>query len=505
MEFWRQVIQQLRQIWSSLSRPAQVGYALIATVSLAVVAGVGIWASRPEYRLLASDLDPQAAAELVAELDRQSVPYQITGGGTQIQVPVTQWNKARMDLAMAGVASGPKGFELFDQTTFGTTPFVEQLTYTRAMIGELQRVIEDLESVDKAKVMIARPEPTPFVREQKPVTASVVVWAKRSGSISSREVEGIIALLSGSLAGLVPENVNVLDHNGRALSQAKIESLSGLNSEQLRYQRELESYLASKAEQVLSRLVGPENAIVRVSAEINYENIAQTSELFGPDEGVVTTESKTTSDSSAPGTQGGQGPAGVGTALPQGGAPAPTGTAPPETTSEITSDSQYAVSKRSIQKMVPPGAIRRLTVAVLLLPREKNDPDTNEPLTPEPVEQPVIQKARDLTIQALGITNSDHVTVRAVAPREPPVKPDASWSEVIQEYLPLLEVARLALLGIALLAAFLVAWRTIRRIFGLVRPPVTPEVARLQAQIASQAATRPDAIAAILRQWLTES
>ena len=504
MEFWRQVIQQLRQIWSSLSRPAQVGYALIATVSLAVVAGVGIWASRPEYRVLASDLDPQAAAELVAELDRQSVPYQITAGGTQIQVPVTQWNKARMDLAMAGVASGPKGFELFDQTTFGTTPFVEQLTYTRAMIGELQRVIEDLESVDKAKVMIARPEPTPFVREQKPVTASVVVWAKRSGSISSREVEGIIALLSGSLAGLVPENVSVLDHNGRALSQAKIESLSGLNSEQLRYQRELESYLASKAEQVLSRLVGPENAIVRVSAEINYENIAQTSELFGPDEGVVTTESKTTSDSSAPGTQGGQGSAGVGSALPQGGAPAPTGTAPPETTSEITSDSQYAVSKRSIQKMVPPGAIRRLTVAVLLLPREEFDPVTNERKKSATVPGDIITSAKELTAKALG-ADMNSVEVRAVPPKDPSPQVPRSWGEVMQEYLPWLEVARLALLGIALLAAFLVAWRTIRRIFGLVRPPVTPEVARLQAQIASQAATRPDAIAAILRQWLTES
>ena len=501
MEFWRQVIQQLRQIWSSLSRPAQVGYALIATVSLAVIAGVGIWASRPEYRMLASDLDPQAAAELVAELDRQSVPYQITGGGTQIQVPVTQWNKARMDLAMAGVASGPKGFELFDQTTFGTTPFVEQLTYTRAMIGELQRVIEDLESVDKAKVMIARPEPTPFVREQKPVTASVVVWAKRSGSISSREVEGIIALLSGSLAGLVPENVSVLDHNGRALSQAKIESLSGLNSEQLRYQRELESYLASKAEQVLSRLVGPENAIVRVSAEINYENIAQTSELFGPDEGVVTTESKTTSDSSAPGTQGGQGAVGANN---QNQGSAPTGTAPPETTSEITSDSQYAVSKRSIQKMVPPGAIRRLTVAVLLLPREEFDPVTNERKKSAAVPIDIINTAKDLTAKALGADMSS-VEVRAVPPKDPAPQVPRSWGEVMQEYLPWLEVARLALLGIALLAAFLVAWRTIRRIFGLVRPPVTPEVARLQAQIASQAATRPDAIAAILRQWLTES
>ena len=502
MEFWRQVIQQVRQIWSSLSRPARVGYALVAIVSLAVVAGVGIWASRPEYRVLASDLDPKAAAELVAELDRQSVPYRITGAGTQIQVPVMQWNKARMDLAMAGVAGGPKGFELFDQTTFGTTPFVEQLTYTRAMIGELQRVIEDLESVDKAKVMIARPEPTPFVREQKPVTASVVVWAKRSGSISSREVDGIIALLSGSLAGLMPENVSVLDHNGRTLSQPKIESLSGLNSEQLAYQRELESYLASKAEQVLSRLVGPENAIVRVSAKINYDNIAQTAELFGPDEGVPTSENKTISDSSAQGTQGAQGTAG---ANAQGGTPGAMGTAAPETSSETTSDTEFAVSKRSIQKMVPPGAIEQLTVAVLLLPREEFDPVTNERIKSAAVPADIITSAEELTAKALGINDMALVEVRAVPPKDPAPQVRPSWGEVMQEYLPWLEVARLALLGIALLAAFLVAWRTIRRIFGLVRPPVTPEVARLQAQIASQAATRPEAIAAILRQWLTES
>src|SRR5437667_3221625 len=363
MEFLRRLRQQLTQIWLGMSMARRISVLLVLAVALGVMVGVGFWAAQPEYRLLYSSLSAEDAAAVTAKLQSLNVSYRLTAGGTAILVPAEQVQQLRLDLAAEGLPTrGTKGFEIFDEAPLGMTPFVQHINYLRALQAELAKTIMRLEPVSQARVHLVRPEPSPFVREQKPTTASVVLWLKPGMTLTRGMANGVVALVARSVEGLTPENVTLLDNLGHVLSTPH-DPEGNVPSSQLEYRREVETSLAAKAEQMLVQLLGPGRAIVRVTADVNFKRIKEKRETYSPEDRVVTSETVTNSKSSGPV----PGPRGVAGAASNIGAARNPPPAPSESkTQEESIETKYVVSKTIQEVEDRVGNIERLTVAAMV-------------------------------------------------------------------------------------------------------------------------------------------
>ena len=181
MSGWKQFAQQWSQVWKRLSPMGRVAFSAAGASFLVLLVWVAFWSSTTNYAVLFSGLQTEDAAAIAQKLDADRIPYELSAGGTTVLVPAERVLKTRMSLAVAGLPQGAgKGFELFDQMSMGATPFVQSLSYVRAIQGELARTIMTLDPVAHARVHIVQPDPSPFIRDEKPVTASVVI-RRRAG------------------------------------------------------------------------------------------------------------------------------------------------------------------------------------------------------------------------------------------------------------------------------------------------------------------------------------
>src|SRR5258708_7179477 len=248
METIRRIIAQLRAIWQKMSRTQRLVAVGVGVLTMAFLLGFAYLAGHREYRVLYSNLPVEEVGAITSKLQTRGIPYRLEAGGTTITVPEDRLAQARVDLAGEGLpAGGGKGFELFDESSLAATPFVQNVNYLRALQAELARSIAQLDPVVSARVHIVRPEQTPFVRDQKPTTASVVLKLRSGARLDRSTAESITALVARAVEGLTPENVAVVDTHGRLLSDPR-PSEDKVAGSQLEYRRELENYLASKAE-----------------------------------------------------------------------------------------------------------------------------------------------------------------------------------------------------------------------------------------------------------------
>lgn len=494
----QQFTQQLQQFWSRQSLAGRVVYGGITLTLMALVGGVSYWASQTEYSVLFSGLPAEDADAIVQKLEADRTSYKLTSGGSTILVPSDKVYKVRMTLVAAGLPQGSgKGFELFDQMSMGATPFVQNMNYVRAIQGELARTIMTLEPVAHARVHIVQPEPTPFVREEKPVTASVVIKTKAGATLSRRATAGIVALVAGSVKGLTAENVTVLDSDGQVLSEKHDASRGSASSDQLAYQRDVESHLASKAQEILSRLLGHGRAVVRVTADMSFRHLKETSEKFDPEGKVVTRESLTSSKTTT--AAGTRGPAGAVSNIPPGQAAGPSGVGPNK--NDETIENEYAVSKVNRQLEEQQGNIDRLTVAVMLIP-SPTDADTppEETLGITPAE------AKELVKQAVGYKEGrDQIQVSIGKVAEAPA--DAAFDagflamQQWQNYASIVRASSLGVAAFALLAIGLVSLRR-RPVSGPV--PTGPAFASGGMAASGDELTDLQAVAATVKAWLEE-
>lgn len=492
METLRRFWQQLQQYWSGLSLTRRI---VIVTVTLGVVASLMLlvyFSQTSAYRPLFTDLPADEVAAIRARLTAANIPHRLIQGGTGIEVPEHRFAEARVALAAEGLPrGGGKGYELFDEPSLVATPFVQSVNYQRALQAELARAIMQLEPVRAARVLIARPEPTPFVREQRPPTASVVLTLKPGASISRSMAQSIVSLVARSVEGLKPENVTVVDSTGRLLSDPYGAEREELPTPQLEYRRELENYLSTKAEQLLAQHLGPGRAIVRVSADINFQKLKERRETYYPDERAVGAERLTTIRSS--GTIA-RGVAGATSNIVRAGAPPTPPGAGTGTSSEEVIQTDYLVS-RSIRDLEDRrGAITRLTVAALV------------DLTPLEEGQTVIslQDAEEIIKQAVGFrAGRDEVKLTNVrlitGPTVREVDEELLQLQRWQMYVSLARNISLALaivLSVALIPLLL--WR---RKAPAVPPTPTPEQRRQEAiqRLTELARTNPERVAAVLR------
>ncbi|MGQ9847465.1 MAG: flagellar basal-body MS-ring/collar protein FliF, partial [Bacteroidales bacterium] len=273
---------------------------LILFLSVIFIGMLIFWNTQPDFQVLYSNLSQEDAAEISSKLKEKKIPFKFNQSGTTIMVPKEQVYEIRLNLANEGLPKGGGvGFEIFDRTNFGTTDFVQKLNYIRGLQGELSRTIKQIKEVEHARVHIAIPKDTLFVEEQKKPTASVFIRTRTGMALSSSQVEGIVHLISCAVEGLEPGNITVLDNTGKMLSKKQDQSSIGqLTSSQLEYQRNIEEGLKRKVQSMLEEVLGPNKAIARVTANIDFQQVDILEETYDP-KPIPRSEQKTLEKSSS--------------------------------------------------------------------------------------------------------------------------------------------------------------------------------------------------------------
>ncbi len=278
--------------------------ALLAAGAISVVI-FSLWLQQEQKAVLFTNLAPEDAALALEELSKQDVEADLVNGGTTILVPESAVHRLRVDLAAKGVpSSGTVGFEIFDGKQYGLTEFLQNVNFKRALEGELTKTIESLAGIHSARVHLVLPKPSIFKKLRSEPTASVVVRMGRHGNLGEMQIAGIQSLVAGSVEGLEPAKVTVIDQHGQVLSSGIDGGTVGRSESQLALKKEVEEYLGAKAESMLSQVLGSGHSIVRVDAILNFEQIDSEREIFDPEATVVRSEE--IDESSDPETGGSQ-------------------------------------------------------------------------------------------------------------------------------------------------------------------------------------------------------
>ena len=271
---------------------------------LGVIAGsiVGIifivgWLHSVTYAPLYTDLEESEAGEITSYLSDQKIPYQLSAGGKTIGVPSGDVYKTRIALASKGLpSSGNIGYAIFDKNNLGMTDFLQNLNYRRALEGELTKTIMQLNEVKAARVHIVMPKDRLFKKDQQEATASVVLKFRGAGGISKQQIQGITHLVASSVEGLKPSNISIIDYDGNLLSSnTESDPLAGLSSSQLEVRKQVEQYLQEKSQSMLDGVLGAGKSVIRVTADLNFQQIEKTSEQYDPNQPSVRSEERTKS------------------------------------------------------------------------------------------------------------------------------------------------------------------------------------------------------------------
>ncbi len=410
--------QSLLSLWQQLGLNQRVSLVVAALAVAGGLTGVVLWSQRPDFQLLYAGLGEKDAAAVISQLQTQGIAYRISGGGSTVEVPANQVHKLRMDLAGKGIPSGDGvGFEIFDKGQFGLSDFVQRTNYLRAIQGELARTIMHLQGVRSARVMIVQPENRLLLTEQgvKP-TASVFVDVG-GGRLEGEQVNSIRHLVANAVQGLVPDQVAVVDNRGRVLSEdLKQDPTLGTASSQIRYRQQVEDYFSRKVETMLAAVIGPGNAVVRVSAEIDTEATTQTSETFDPEGQVVRSQTVTEDITNSSESRSGGGATGVSANVPEKAV----GNAELDRPLSVSEQNRknrttaYEINRSTTSVTRNPGTVRGLTAAVFVAPR-MGTPGPDGAPAPEVRRTPEeINALRQVVMNALGLKPIQGQTLESI-------------------------------------------------------------------------------------------
>ncbi|MDP1733977.1 MAG: flagellar basal-body MS-ring/collar protein FliF [Sulfuritalea sp.] len=458
-----------------------VGVALF----LAVLTGGWMWTKDPPYALLFSIHDEKDGGQIVAALSQQNIPYRFSEGGRGILVPQTVVHDTRLKLASQGLPKGGLvGFELMETQKLGVSQFAEQVNYQRALEGELARSVQSLSAVRGARVHLAIPKQTAFLRDDQKTSASVLVNLHPGRTLDSIQVAGIINLVASSVPQLSANNVSVIDQEGKLISQRRDPQRdAGLDATQLKFLREVEADYGKRIEAILTPVVGPNNVRAQVAADLDFSQTDQVAETYKPNpaaETVIrsqqTAEAGSGSPSAAgiPGALSNQPPVPATAPLTQPGQAGAAGAAAGSSQNFTRNATiNYEVDKTIRHTKGTPGSVRRLSVAVVV--NHRKDPTKPKPIPLTPAE---LTQITDLARQAMGFSKERGDTLNvANAPftaAEKEVIADAPiWAN--QELIATLkELARYLIIAGA---AFWLWTRLLRPVFEKLLEPPPPRMA----------------------------
>ncbi|MGB5261478.1 MAG: flagellar basal-body MS-ring/collar protein FliF [Gammaproteobacteria bacterium] len=390
----------------------QVGLMLGLAASVALGFYVVLWARTPEYSMLFGSMSDVEMAEVVTALDAAAIPYRLERGSGAVTVPAEKVHEARLKLASRGLPHGNgTGFELLDEKQgFGTSQFMEQARFNRAIEGELARTIATLQSVKSARVHLAIPKRSVFVRDKDKPRASVVLSLFSGARLNDERLAGIVHMVASSVPGLEADSVTVVDQGGRLLTASDEGGVMAGSARQLSYTRKIESDYIKRIENILIPIVGERGVRAQVSADIDFTTVESTTESFQPDSRAVRSE-ETFEESSI-----GNGVAGVPGALtnqpPRGG----TITEGEEEVlatplnSSRRATRNFEVDRNISHTRTAPGALKQLSVAVLVDYRTQgNATGATERV---PLTEDEILRVTDLVKEAVGFSEAREDSIK---------------------------------------------------------------------------------------------
>jgi flagellar M-ring protein FliF len=397
-------------VFGRLSPRARALFLLGAAGLIAVITAAWLWSTSPNYGVLFTNVSDRDGGAILAQLSQMNIPYRNTDGGT-ILVPADKVHEARLKLASQGLPKGSiVGFEILENQKFGLTQFQEQLNYQRGLEGELARSIQTLAPVAAARVHLALPKASGFLRDKEPPTASVLLQLHPGQALDRAQVAGIVHLVASSVPELNPKNVSVVDQHGDLLA-SQADGVVGLNSSQLDYLSQIEATAIKRIEDILEPIVGRGNVRAQVTADVDFSNVETDDETYRPNQGAdkAAIRSQSSTESAQPGGDKAQGVPGALSNQPPVPATAPiNGQQPPlnpqagaaggggSTHHEQTTN--YEVDKNIRHTHSASGQIKRLTAAVVV----NNKPAEGGQGAGTPWDTKEVENLQALVRQAMG-------------------------------------------------------------------------------------------------------
>lgn len=354
MDAIRAYLEKAREMFEGMGRNqkiaigAGVGVVLIALIYFASSGGNG---EDKVYRPLYSDIDMKEASEIAGRLREMNQDFQLGADGALILVPESARAELRNVLASEGFPkTGYIGYEVFDDVPLGITDFLQQVKMQQALEGELKRTISQLEQVEDVRLHVVMPKPSLFTDQQNPATASIMLNLRPRMTLDKKQVQAIQNLVASSVEGLETKNITVLDNEGNMLSE-EVDPLAQLTSKQIEAQRNVEKYMQREVQEILDLVLGPDQAKLKVSVDLDFSQVQEEVERYDPASTVLRSEERNEEQSAEAGTS-------------------------------ERSVSNYEID-RTIQRITgAPGRIRRIS-ASLMLNDKVPDPDaTTDPEEP---------------------------------------------------------------------------------------------------------------------------
>ena len=506
------LLSSITDRWRGMGATQKAAIVLL-TVALVVTLFYTVsFIQQANYAVLFTELDPAQAGGIVERLEAMKVPYRLSNGGTTIEVPENKVDETRIQLAGSGaLLGGGVGFELFDRTRLGVTEFEQQVNYQRALTEELRRTIVQLDAVEQARVHLVIPEKSIFAEEQNPPSASVALKLRPLSELTPDQVKGIVALVAGSVEGLQPENITIIDMRGRVLNEDLVDdSLSGIALSHQEVKREYERELEKRVQSLLTTILGPNKAVAMVTADLDFRQ--QQSVINRPtEESAVVSEYELTEEST------GTGVGGVpGTDSNVDGTPVypELGIGGTHSQSREERTTNYEVGMIQETVIEPPGRLQRLSASVVV---------------DGPVNNATAAQIQDVVSVALGMDpeRGDQVLVS-------PMVFDTSYQQQLEEEMAAAEAAArereqtefirtLVMYGAAVLvlliligvALFVARRRRAEDDEAVVAEEVVPvpvkdqdepdaELSQQQKDVRELASQKPDEVAQIIKVWLAE-
>lgn len=411
-----------------------------AAAIIGVMAAFWIWSQQPDYRILFSNYSDKDGGAIVASLEQMNVPYKFSDSGSAILVPAAQVHEARLKLAASGLPKGGNiGFEVMEGQKFGTSQFIEQVNFQRAMEGELEKTVQSIGAVEAARIHLAIPKPSVFVRDAQNPTASVMLNLRAGRSLDQRQVAAIVHLVASSIPNLPAGNVTVVDQNGNLLSDtSKRMGPNNLDPEQIKYIDEIQQRIAKRVESIIIPIVGQKNVRAEVAAEIDFTSAEVATESYQPNQKPEAMAIRSAQTSEAVSTGSKPDAAGVPGALSNQPPPNPTApvvapaanpatasAAPAPSDTQKNNTTNYELDKTVKYTQMPMGGVKRLNVAVVvndIAVIDKKGKTTYRKLTDDEK-----TKINDLTMQAMGYNKDRGDTIAVV---------NTAFAKELQEVIP---------------------------------------------------------------------
>ena len=462
----------MAQLLIGIPSQQKLGLIVAVAATVALLSGLWLWGQTPDYRVLYANLAERDCGAVIESLQQQNIPYKFAEGGGALMVPASRVHEVRLKMATLGLPKGgTAGFELMENQKFGTSQFLEQVNFQRALEGELARSVQTMAAVSNARVHLAIPKPSVFIKDKQKPTASVVLALYAGRALDEGQVNAIVHLISSSVPEMRAENVTVVDQNGNLLSASADGKRQMLDASQMKYVRQIEQDYVQRILDILSPITGTQNVRAQVTASLDFTEKEQTSESYAPNQppnaaavrSMQSTESldgvKTAGG--VPGALSNQPPvpATAPIVAPANALPAVNGAATEKSLKEQRTN--YEVDRTIQHTRLPVGNIKRLSVAVVLNNRSVADAEGKMVSTPYSEEEK--NQISALVREAVGfeVTRGDSLNLLNSAFND---------TQEVLEAIPLWQQPEIIALTKDLLKYLLIGGGVIYLLFGIIRP-----------------------------------